>query len=957
MRGLLLLLSCYFSLSCLGQVQKGFAVLQNSGKKGLSNVSINIDNAIPTTSDVNGEFAIEVPNHNPGNRLIVQDISHPKYLLVNKREVENWVYSPQKNYRIDFCPPDEYYSRVDNYYHIGNDNYKNELQKKLDELEELKRDAKLRQEDYAKKYQELYNNYNAQTRELGGYCEMLAAVNVDFLDTLELTAINYVDAGRIDLAISIYEHANLKEKYENAINQHRTINEELREAIPQLDRYFTILMLKGGDEQIENAGKILKLIADYDTLNEKRNREYIDFTIGHRKYDIALKYINRTLSYIKDPYTEIEYLLRKASILDERHEDDAVFGIYAKIDTIFASLPNDDLKYIAIQIIYQDYLGRLFYRRGLYNNAFLCYRKRVYYLANYLKDTDNRRNELKRCYYMMLDCTTEMDSLDKMEEVKTALDSLSIDSQDSILISLSRSLYYIKRQQFDKSLCELKKIENDVRACLEKDFYASIGLHMSFLSNLLASYAGTDSILEAERIIEEGDALLMDLSDIQKYELGGALAIYYTNKMYLRLSQKKYNDVIDLMDTCALYKQDTTKDLLMCQNWMAALIKADKDYKIMDLGYSKPVYIQTILHPQDKKANELFYQFCSVMNMAGYTSICRKFELERWRKIKSQRNDKIKLQCVLNIANSYFRDNKLDSTYYYLNKCEKFANKVRDTSDSIFSMLYDENVFNYYMASKQFKNAKKVFKKRQKMFPTAYLGYIRMQLCMALLENSNSSYWRDIQKGMHLLQENDSLHFVIADMEQNICNAISREIDKEFLEAIDFYNKAYKQCEKLCRTNPIRYCFWESYIIYKISHCSYEIDSYDLLWHSVELSILNYKNWSSHNKYNVSFLGNNINPITIMFKDDVTKFSDLMINCAQYNSFSACVADILLRAASKNDVNGLANLIASVSNREIPLLNGVLYKEDLPITLAKMKDVMNINNEVYDTIINILREL
>ena len=94
-----------------------------------------------------------------------------------------------------------------------------------------------------------------------------------------------------------------------------------------------------------------------------------------------------------------------------------------------------------------------------------------------------------------------------------------------------------------------------------------------------------------------------------------------------------------------------------------------------------------------------------------------------------------------------------------------------------------------------------------------------------------------------------------------------------------------------------------------------------------------------------------------MFKDDVTKFSDLMINCAQYNSFSACVADILLRAASKNDVNGLANLIASVSNREIPLLNGVLYKEDLPITLAKMKDVMNINNEVYDTIINILREL
>lgn len=79
------------------QNQQGVVVIQNSGKKSLPQVAVVISDAQPTTSDMEGKFNVQLPNHVKGQRLIIQSISYKDWVVVNQHMVNQWVYAPEKD--------------------------------------------------------------------------------------------------------------------------------------------------------------------------------------------------------------------------------------------------------------------------------------------------------------------------------------------------------------------------------------------------------------------------------------------------------------------------------------------------------------------------------------------------------------------------------------------------------------------------------------------------------------------------------------------------------------------------------------------------------------------------------------------------------------------------------------------------------------------------------------------
>ena len=68
----------------------------------------------------------------------MQDISYHDYVVVNKHQVDQWVYAPSVEYRIDMCPAAEYQQRVEQFHRIGRTNNEKSFERKLAELKKQK---------------------------------------------------------------------------------------------------------------------------------------------------------------------------------------------------------------------------------------------------------------------------------------------------------------------------------------------------------------------------------------------------------------------------------------------------------------------------------------------------------------------------------------------------------------------------------------------------------------------------------------------------------------------------------------------------------------------------------------------------------------------------------------------------------------------------------------------------
>ena len=135
----LILLFVAFSLSCASLsaqlVQKGLALLQNSGKQPLAQVSLLVSGAAPATSDSRGQFNLHFATHKEGDQVRTIQIDKPGYELVNLKDVELWNLSATIPFVVVMCPKGALEESRRRYYKLGEDRYRRLYQEKLGELE------------------------------------------------------------------------------------------------------------------------------------------------------------------------------------------------------------------------------------------------------------------------------------------------------------------------------------------------------------------------------------------------------------------------------------------------------------------------------------------------------------------------------------------------------------------------------------------------------------------------------------------------------------------------------------------------------------------------------------------------------------------------------------------------------------------------------------------------------
>lgn len=342
---LILLIAWAFTVAHVSaQSQRGYAVIQNSNKKALPQVSVIVAGAQPTTTDADGRFSLSLPNHQKGQRLMVQDISYHDYVVVNKHQVDQWVYAPSVEYRIDMCPTAEYQQRVEQFHRIGRTNNEKSFERKLAELKKQKEQGVLKAEQYAKLRKEATEELKRTSKLIDAYAPMLAAINSDYLQPIERQAQALAEQGKVDEAVRLYEDLKLQDKFHRGIDMKKQWDDDIEALIPSLERFSQTLVLQGGAENFHRAGAILKDIADSNPKHALRNAEYAEFAYLQGKSTEAEVYYNRVLSQPDiDRFKRVEWKLKIADIYYERGDLNKSADVYEYTIKLIQDLPSDYL--------------------------------------------------------------------------------------------------------------------------------------------------------------------------------------------------------------------------------------------------------------------------------------------------------------------------------------------------------------------------------------------------------------------------------------------------------------------------------------------------------------------------------------------------------------------------------------------------------------------------------------
>ena len=304
------------------QSQRGTVMIQNSGKKALPQVNIVIEGATPTTSDARGCFEVQLPNHIEGQRLLIQQIAYRDWVVGNQHMVNQWVYAPTKNYRVDMCA--KYTSA-------------------MAQLKQLKEEGKVNSDRYMQRRKEIQAALNTAQEMLDCYVPLLVAINTDYLEPIEKQAQQLVTQGKLDEAIRLYEGLQLEKRLAHDLGLKKQWDEDIESMIPTVERYAQTLVLQGGEESYRKAGDLFKKIADSSPTHMDRNADYANFAYHQRNFTDAETYYKKAIEHSKTPYDLADWYTKLGLIYDDMNRLDESIDYFDKAQQLLEKLPRNIL--------------------------------------------------------------------------------------------------------------------------------------------------------------------------------------------------------------------------------------------------------------------------------------------------------------------------------------------------------------------------------------------------------------------------------------------------------------------------------------------------------------------------------------------------------------------------------------------------------------------------------------
>ena len=189
-----------------------------------------------------------------------------------------------------------------------------QLQKREDEIEELKAQNKLTETDYQKRLQQLYDNQSKSEQLVKEMAERYASTDYDQLDEFNRQVQMYIEEGELQKADSmIRSKGNIEQRvaeYYNVVAANKKEREQLKQREQKLEqsesgaaktyedlsqdllRQSEIFLQKF---QQDSALYCLKIRADLDTTNIKAVKEYADLCYKQKKFTESENYFQMCL--------------------------------------------------------------------------------------------------------------------------------------------------------------------------------------------------------------------------------------------------------------------------------------------------------------------------------------------------------------------------------------------------------------------------------------------------------------------------------------------------------------------------------------------------------------------------------------------------------------------------------------------------------------------------------------
>ena len=534
----------------------------------LSGATITFRGNNSAVSGTNGAFAFAVAN----NTYCITNVRKNGYQLYDSDLLgRNYRYSSNDLLVVMDLPENVLADRLESEKKIRR-TLRRQLQDKEDEIETLKEQNKITEEQYLKQLEELYAAQEKNEKLIKEMAERYSTLDFDQMDDLQRRITAHIQNGDLFLADSLLKTKGDMEERKARLVQNGAIiaanaedlrkrqkNQEKSEAlyakeledfsIDCYSRYEIYKMQHNND----SAAYFLKMRADLDSTNVKWNLNYADFCrIYLEKYEEAEKYIQRTL----------RQAIRSQSVADQIECYNSLAIIesslanyqqaLAYIDNIEKVMTENDIYDIETDVVVATSRGNIYRKEGQYELA-------DRYLRNVATLIENKSDSVS-IQLLAKTMGNYANFCISVERYQDALDVYKkimplIESKDSMITPLIittetniGNAYYLLGQ-YEEALIWLEKSLKQAR-----ELYGYIHSEVaSSLNNLGAIYMRrkeTDKALQmVEEVIKIDEELYGNKSEKLIVPINNLAKLLFDKKIY-DAALEKYHKALEI---CRLY--------------------------------------------------------------------------------------------------------------------------------------------------------------------------------------------------------------------------------------------------------------------------------------------------------------------------------------------------------------------------------------------------------------------
>ncbi|NVN93825.1 MAG: hypothetical protein HXX18_00940 [Bacteroidetes bacterium] len=307
--------------------QSGYVFEINSDNKPIPNVEIIALKSSIANSDDDGHFRLAFRNKKGGEPILIDQINKKGYELVNKEDVQNWVFSMKYPVKIIMCKEGLLAESKRKYYNIGSDYYKKRYEESIAAKKKQLQKNNITQQDYLKAIDDANQELKKSQENLNFYVDKFSRINKDELYGTDKLAIQLLEEGKIDEAIIVYEDSKILETFIEKLKQRDNASYNLRVMAPLLFNQVDLLIQKNDMYSHMKADSILHAIAKSDTLNTTYTNKYALFLMKEENYSESFLWYKTTLLSAKTEEQK-KQILNDLNTLYSKIEDNGLIEKY-----------------------------------------------------------------------------------------------------------------------------------------------------------------------------------------------------------------------------------------------------------------------------------------------------------------------------------------------------------------------------------------------------------------------------------------------------------------------------------------------------------------------------------------------------------------------------------------------------------------------------------------------------